>query len=254
MDYKSQQPGGLTDSMFLENAQQSNRARNWIGTPWNTAALHIDYSFSDKAKIGLKIFYTNAQRNSIGFLKDIYVPDSLNGSFYNNRQVDRDWYENIGGELRFLQKYNLFGNVSAFSAGMRVYSGETTRKQGGIGSVNSDFDLEIVSPQTSIFGSFDYKRELNFTTRNGAAFVENVRRNVLVGFQQGLEQVSIFNAAAFFFQSELLGTLNNPCHGLGIEFLSSSNNILLDVIDDFTLLCDLVVRCIVGKPECGRWW
>ncbi len=174
MDYKSQQPGGLTDSMFLENAQQSNRSRNWMGTPWNTAALHVDYSLNEKSKISLKLFYINAQRNSVGFLRDVFVPDSLNGSYFNNRQVDRDWYKNIGGELRFLQKYNLFGNESALSAGMRVYTGETTRKQGGIGSVHSDFDLEIVSRQTSNLGSFDYRRELNFTTRNGAAFIENM--------------------------------------------------------------------------------
>jgi Fe(3+) dicitrate transport protein len=111
MDYKSQQPGGLTDSMFLENTQQSNRARNWMGTPWNTAALHVDYSFSEKSKISLKLFYTNAQRNSVGFLKDVFIPDSLAGKYYNNRQVDRDWYKNIGGVLRVLHKYNLFERI-----------------------------------------------------------------------------------------------------------------------------------------------
>ncbi len=220
MDYKSQQPGGLTDSMFLENAQQSNRSRNWIGTPWNTAAFHIDYSFSEKSKIGLKIFYTNSQRNSIGFLKDIYIPDSLNGSYYNNRQVDRDWYKNIGGELRFLQKYNLFGNESAFSAGMRFYSGETTRKQGGIGSVNSDFNLEIVSQQTSVFGSFDYKKELNFTTRNGAAFIENMfqltkRLSVTPGVR--LEYI---NSGAF-------GSIDKPSVGASISVPNQVRTILL---------------------------
>jgi Fe(3+) dicitrate transport protein len=220
MDYKSQQPGGLTDSMFLENAQQSNRARNWIGTPWNTAALHLDYSFNDKAKIGLKIFYTNAQRNSIGFLKDIFVTDSLNGSFYNNRQVDRDWYNNIGGELRYLQKYNLLSNESALSAGIRVYSGETTRKQGGVGSVNSDFNLEIVSRQTSNLGSFDYKRELNFTTRNGAAFIENMfqltkRLSITPGVR--LEYI---NSGAF-------GTIDKPNLGVSIAVPNQVRTILL---------------------------
>ena len=220
MDYKSQQPGGLTDSMFLENTQQSNRTRNWIGTPWNTAALHLDYSFNDKAKIGLKIFYTNAQRNSIGFLKDIYVPDSLNGSFYNNRQVDRDWYNNIGGELRFLQKYNLLGNESALSAGIRVYSGETTRTQGGIGSVNSDFDLEIVSRQTSNLGSFDYRRELNFTTRNGAAFVENM-------FQL-TKRISVTPGVRLeYINSEAFGAIDKPFVGTSIAVPNQVRTILL---------------------------
>jgi Fe(3+) dicitrate transport protein len=209
MDYKSQQPGGLTDSMFLENAQQSNRSRNWMGTPWNTAALHVDYSLNEKSKISLKLFYINAQRNSVGFLRDVFVPDSLNGSYFNSRQVDRDWYKNIGGELRFLQKYNLLGNESALSAGMRVYSGETTRKQGGIGSVHSDFDLEIVSRQTSNLGSFDYKRELNFTTRNGAAFVENMfQLTKRISVTPGV-RLEYINSGAF-------GTIDRPTIGVPI--------------------------------------
>ena len=220
MDYKSQQPGGLTDSMFLENTQQSNRARNWMGTPWNTAALHVDYSFSEKSKISLKLFYTNAQRNSVGFLKDVFIPDSLAGKYYNNRQVDRDWYKNIGGELRVLQKYNLFENESALSAGIRIYSGETTRKQAGIGSVNSDFDLEIVSLQTSNLGSFDYKRELNFTTRNGAAFVENMfqltkRLSVTPGLR-----MEYINSGAF-------GTIDKPIIGAELAVPNQIRTILL---------------------------
>lgn len=220
MDYKSQQPGGLTDSMFLVNAQQSNRSRNWMGTPWNTAALHLDYSFNEKSKIAVKIFYTNAQRNSVGFLKDIYIPDSLNGAYFNNRQVDRDRYNNIGGEFRFLQKYKLLGNESALSAGMRVYSGETSRKQGGIGSVNSDFDLEIVSQQSSSFGSYDYKKELYFTTRNGAAFIENMfqltkRLSVTPGVR--LEYI---NSSAF-------GTIDKPSIGASIAVPNQVRTVLL---------------------------
>lgn len=220
MDYKSQQPGGLTDSMFFENAQQSNRSRNWMGTPWNTAALHVDYSFNEKSKISLKLFYINAQRNSIGFLRDVFVPDSLNGKYYNNRQIDRDFYNNIGGELRFLQKYNLFGNESALSTGIRDYSGETTRKQGGIGSVHSDFDLEVVSRQTSTLGSFDYRRELNFTTRNGAAFVENMfqltkRLSVTPGVR--LEYI---NSGAF-------GTIDRPTIGVPIAVPNQIRTVIL---------------------------
>ena len=53
---------------------------------------------------------------------------------------------------------------------------------------------------------------------------------------------------------QLLGMLFNPCHGLGIKFLSSSSNFLFDSIDDFLLFCDLVICRIVGKTECGRRW
>lgn len=220
MDYKSQQPGGLTDSMFFENAQQSRRSRNWMGTPWNTAAFHVDYSLSENSKVSLKLFYTNAQRNSVGFLKDVFVPDSLSGKFYNNRQIDRDWYKNMGGELRYLQKYNLLGNASALSAGMRVYSGETTRKQAGIGSVNSDFDLEVVLKQTSSFGSFDYKKELNLNTRNAALFLENLfqlskRFSVTPGLR-----VEYINSGAF-------GTIDKPIIGSAVTVPNKVRTIFL---------------------------
>jgi Fe(3+) dicitrate transport protein len=220
MDYSSQQPGGLTDAMFFENSQQSNRARNWMGTPWNTAALHVDYSLSEKSKISLKLFYTSAQRNSIGFLKDVFVPDSLSGKYYNNRQVDRDWYNNIGGELRFLNKYTLFSNESAFSTGVRVYSGETSRKQGGIGSVNSDFDLDIVSQNVSVLGYFDYKKELNFTTRNAAAFIENL-------FQL-TKQLSVTPGIRLeYVNSGAFGTIDKPFVGVSISVPNRLRTILL---------------------------
>ena len=220
MDYNSQQPGGLTDSLFLVNPRQSNRARNWMGTPWNTAALHVDFSFSEKAKISLKIFYTNAQRNSVGFLKDIFVPDSLNGIYYNTRQVDRDWYNNIGGELRFLKKYNLFGNESAISSGIRFYSGETTRKQGGIGSVHSNFDLELVSQQSSVLGSFDYKKELHFTTRNGAAFVENL-------FQLTKRLSATPGVRLEYINSGAFGEIDKPILGVAISVPNQLRTVLL---------------------------
>jgi Fe(3+) dicitrate transport protein len=220
MDYKSQQPGGLTDSMFSENSQQSARARNWMGTPWNTAAFHLDYAVDDNTKITLKLFYTNAQRNSVGFLKDIFVADSLAGSFYNNRQIDRDWYNNIGGELRFLKCYKLLGNKSALSAGIRLYSGKTTRKQGGIGSVNSDFDLEIVSQNSSVLGSFDYKKELTLGTTNGAAFVENLfhltkRLSITPGIRME------------YINSSAIGTIDKPIVGSAISVPNQIRTIVL---------------------------
>jgi Fe(3+) dicitrate transport protein len=220
MDYNSQQPGGLTDSMFFENAQQSNRSRNWIGTPWNTAAFHIDYSFSEKSKVSLKLFYTLAQRNSIGFLKDIYIPDSLNGKYYNNRQVDRDWYKNVGVELRFLKSYKLLRNKSALSAGIRLYSGKTTRKQGGTGSVHSDFDLEIVSQHSSELGSFDYKKNMHFSTQNGAAFIENMF--------QITKHLSITPGVRLeYINSGVFGIIDKPSFGAAISVPNQIRTIVL---------------------------
>jgi Fe(3+) dicitrate transport protein len=233
MDFLSQQPGGLTDAMFEANPQQSVRARNWLSTPWNSTALNIDYSINSSTKLNLKVFNTYAQRNSVGFLKDIYVADSLNGIYFNNRQVDRDWYNNWGTELRFLKEYKILGQKSAFSSGIRAYLGKTTRKQAGTGSVNSDFDLNIVSQQNSINGIFDYKKELELSTKNAAFFAENMfqltkRWNVTPGIRA---EVINTNVAGTIDKPVVGSTINVPDQkrtvillGVGTEFKTTNNS------------------------------
>lgn len=176
MNYLSQQAGGLTDTMFLENGQQSVRSRNWFSTPWNSASVNFDYSISKNSKLNVKLFHTFSQRNSIGFNKDINISDTFNTSIgsYNLRQIDRDWYNNTGIEVRFLTEYKMGGLNAAFSSGIRAYTGHTRRKQVGIGSGNDDFDLTIVSQYSSSNGSFDYKKNLSLITLNGAAYMENM--------------------------------------------------------------------------------
>jgi Fe(3+) dicitrate transport protein len=220
MDYLSQQPGGLTDSMFQLNRQQSVRARNWFSTPWNSSALHIKYDYDENTKLTIDIFHTYASRNSVGFMKDINLDDSLNGSYYNTRQIDRDWYNNLGVEARFLKQYNLLGRKSALSLGTRIYRGNTVRKQGGIGSVNSDFDLSVVEKHSSQLGNFDYQKELTFETRNAAFFAENLfqlsdRLAITPGFR------------VEFIENRAFGTVDKPITGLSLFVPNSVRNVLL---------------------------
>jgi len=169
MNYDSQQPGGLTDVDFKTNHQLSSRERNWFGAPWNVASVILKYKVSNDFNIQLKSFATIAERNSIGYLKSINLKDSINPSTlqYNPRQVDRDYYENYGAELRTSLKYNLFGKQHTLAGGIRVQSAHTNRNQLGIGSTGNNFDLNLTTPQ-------QYGRLLNFTTTNFALFAENI--------------------------------------------------------------------------------
>lgn len=169
MDYDSQQSGGLTDLEYGNNHQKSSRERNWFGAPWNLASVILKYKVSNSFNIQLKSFATIAERNSVGYLKSINFKDSINPSTlqYNPRQVDRDYYENYGSELRASLKYNLLGKQHALAGGIRVQSAHTTRNQLGVGSVGNDFDLNLIAPQ-------QYGRSLNFTTTNFALFAENI--------------------------------------------------------------------------------
>ncbi len=172
MNYVSQQAGGLSDLQFAADPRQSLRERNWFSTPWNTGSIQLNFTPSQTTQFTLKAFGVVAQRNSVGFMKAITIADTINtliGS-YNPRQVDRDFYDNYGVELRGIHRYHFLGNQSAISGGVRAYTGLTERMQRGIGSTGADFDLSI----TSLQNQQDYGAHLSFGTQNIAAFAENM--------------------------------------------------------------------------------
>ena len=164
MNYLSQQPGGVTDSMFLADARQSIRERNWFSAPWLVPAITADYILSEKSKLNLKTFGTLGERSSVGFTKAINVADD--GS---SRQVDQDFYKNIGAELRYLQEYNLKGQKHTLASGVRWFSGNTDRKQQGKGSTGDDYSVALL-PETT------FNRDLNYHNENFAVFSEGIFR------------------------------------------------------------------------------
>ena len=167
-DYKNQQSGGLTDKQFEENHRASNRNRNWFGAPWNIASLTINYKVNSKLNFQIKSFGIIAERNSVGYLKAMTLNDSINPVTlaYNNRQIDRDNYANLGAEFRMSYIYSLFNENSTFAGGLRVYEGITKRNQIGIGSTGTDFDLTLTTNS--------YGKNYDFATKNLAFFAENI--------------------------------------------------------------------------------
>jgi len=224
MDYQSQQPGGLTDSLFAENPRQSLRSRNWLSTPWNVAALTVDYQFNENSKLSVKIFGTIAERNSVGFTKGINVADTFNITLksYNPRQVDRDSYNNLGSEIRFLKTYNLLNQKSTLAIGARIYKGTTIRKQIGIGTAGNDFDLTI----TTLTNGKEWERDLSFSTDNYALFAENIFKiGKRLSVTPGVRYEIINSTAKGYINSTSTGNIqenklerNILLVGLGSEF------------------------------------
>ena len=132
---QSQQPGGLTDQQFADDAQQSFKSRNWFNITWNTAAVNLDYGFNTNRRLNIKLFTITGDRNSIGYLKVINIPDSINPATlqFDNRTVDIDKYRNIGAEVRYLTDYKVNRLNSTLSAGLRYYHGNTERYRNGKG-------------------------------------------------------------------------------------------------------------------------
>ena len=68
-----QMPGGENDSMFYANPQGSLRARNWLDSPWNIGAAHLDYKINDNSSLHLVSSYLSVNAIWSGETK-IYLP------------------------------------------------------------------------------------------------------------------------------------------------------------------------------------
>ncbi len=164
MDYLTQQPGGLTDAEFEQDARQSKRDRNWFKVNWNLLALTMDYRISERTKLNIRNFGLLAQRDALGFMGKINRPDDLT----QPRTLLQDKFRNIGNETRLIHRYDLGNSFSTLLVGTRYYRGFTDQKQGdGSLAANADFNFysENGGPNTS---SYDY------LSRNFAFFAENI--------------------------------------------------------------------------------
>lgn len=221
MDYRMQQAGGLTDEQFKDNPRQSLRDRNWFGAPWNLFSVNFDTRINKNLTSNTKIFGLIGERNSVGFTATPNIEDAINPATNNfeNRRVDRDFYENFGIENRNLYKYKIgkFENNLAF--GVRLYKANTVRRQNGRGTQGSNYDLSIEN---------DYPRDLNFDTQNVALFAENqfklsenfsvtpgVRYEYINSIGNGRFGVSDGNDIALEHKEI---SRSQPLFGLGIEY------------------------------------
>jgi Fe(3+) dicitrate transport protein len=227
MDYKMQQPGGLTDAQFAENPRQSLRERNWFGTPWNVFSVNFETKFTDNWSFNTKLFGLVAERNSVGFTATPNIEDAIDPvtNDYANRRVDRDEYQNYGLETRSIYQYKLGKTSNNLAFGVRYYKANTERFQQGKGTTGSDFDLTVLE---------EYPRALTFTTKNVALFAENQFKvtdkfSVTPGVR--FEQINSTADGRFGIASGnaiLLGkqelSRSQPLFGIGLEYKFRTTN------------------------------
>ena len=166
-NYTSQQPGGLTDSMFASNHLQSVRSRNWFQVQFNILAFNTDYTINAKSRINAKVFAMMGNRNSIAFLQTPNIKDSINATTLqlNNRRVDIDQYRNAGAELRYINEFKIGKIKNTMAAGVRFFRGNTSRFQNGKGDAGSDYNINSLSA---------FAADLDFATTNTSVFAENI--------------------------------------------------------------------------------
>ena len=223
MDYRQQIAGGLTDAQFAANNRQSTRTRNFFSPEINLPALIFNYQFSDRTKLEVISNLIIGQRNSVQFLNNANVADTVNKTLntYNPRQVDRDYYNGFTTEARLLHQYKLGNLTSTLTAGIRFFEEETHRQQRGTGTAGSDFDLSLIKP---------YGIDLYLHTYNYAAFAENIFQitpafSVTPGIRYEIINTSthgvITNAT---IPVSYKGDRNFPLFGTGLQYQIGRNS------------------------------
>ena len=165
MRYDYQQPGGRTDAEFAADPRGSSRARNWFRATWLLPAVVADWHLTDRTTLNVRAFGLQGERLSLGNLAPINQPDTV-----AVRNLLADEYRNVGAEARLRHDYTLGRtNPATLVVGVRVFRGNTTRRQGN-GPAGNDADFRFLRPQDP--ENFDYK----FPSLNGAVFAENLFR------------------------------------------------------------------------------
>ena len=165
LDYLAQQPGGLSDEMFIQNPFQSNRARNWFELNWFLYNTKIDYKFSDNSNFNFNFFGLKAKRNALGFRSNRVSQIDSDGE----RDLIKGDFQNFGFETRWLKKYKISKYNSVFLVGNKFYKSNTTSQQGpGSNLSGPEFNFRLDEyPNYSLQSNYNYPNEnISFFTEN----------------------------------------------------------------------------------------
>ena len=165
--YQYRIPGPLTDSMFHADPRQATRSRNYFSPDIHIPSLTLNWQISGNTRLELISSAVLGRRNSVQYDKPTNIPDTINAQTmqYNNRQVDIDGFNSYTTELRLLQSYRLLGRTSTLVAGMQYMNNDLHRRQMGVGTTGSDYDLSLATP--------GWGRDVHLKTNNFAFFAEN---------------------------------------------------------------------------------
>ena len=169
-NYVQKFAGALTDSMFAAVPRQSTRSRNYFNPIINLISLLFDYSINSKTQLNVKAYSLLGQRNMVIANPNLATnADTIIKALgsYSPRQINRDYYQSYTVDARIIRKYNLFGHESALSGGVKYSNISTDRKQNGVGTTGTDFDLSLTG---------DYGINLLFRTVDCGVFLENLFR------------------------------------------------------------------------------
>ncbi|HDZ05598.1 hypothetical protein LCGC14_0066980 [marine sediment metagenome] len=200
LNYLAKQPGGLTDTQFIEDPTFSNRDRNWFDVDWKLFSLRLDHKFSSKTDFSLNVFGLDASRSALGFRTNrVSQPDDIE----EPRELLIDNFQNWGAEARLLTRYKLGDTESALLVGSKIYRTDNNQRQGpGTTAANADFNFA-----DDEFPNYERQSQFNFPNSNLAFFGENI----------------------FNINSKLTLTLGFRLEHINTESIGTYKNIVLDL-------------------------
>lgn len=201
-DYLAQQAGGLTDSMFDEEPTQSNRSRNWFAVNWNLFALQLKHKFKNNADFSLQLFGLDASRKTVGFRSNRVESPDPGGA----RDLILGDFVNWGAEARYLKRYSIKENSSAFLIGVKYYQSQNTGIQGA-GSSGNNANFTIADDE---FPFYPNQSSYTFPNLNVSFFGENIFKiNTNFSITPGFRFEKIRTQADGYFQKINLDLAGN---------------------------------------------
>jgi Fe(3+) dicitrate transport protein len=166
-EYRIQLAGPLTDAMFEAEPRQATRTRNDYSPALYVPSFGLDWTPNERTLVSFSASAVRGDRNSVLFDRPADVPDSIQPATqtYANRQVDIDTHDSVTAAVKALRRYELGGREHALTAGVEYMDNDTHRRQQGLGTTGTGYDLSLVQP--------GWGRDLHLISDNVALFVEN---------------------------------------------------------------------------------
>jgi Fe(3+) dicitrate transport protein len=216
--YRYQVPGPLTDSMFRADPRAATRTRNWFSPDIVVPAVKLDWRPTPDARLTITSSAVVGTRGSVQFVGLATTPDAIDPQTgqYGTRQVHIDKYRSLTTEARFTVQHGPAGRRSTVAAGLAYSNNDTHRRQEGVGSRGSDYDLEV---------SGEFRRDIHYRTANIAAYAEHLTRvtprwAMVPGFRLEVGRSLLTGRLAYYDPSEVPTDVNHvfPLFGLRTEY------------------------------------
>ena len=215
--------GGLTDSIFAVNPRASLRARNWLRSPWNVAALRANYALSSAVRWENTLSFVDGSRALVWRNEDggPAAPDLIDPETGEPiaRELEDETFRTLTLESRLRVDHSIGGRTGTLATGLRFSGVSGRRFEGGTGSTGSDFDMQLADGT--------WETALRLGTTNAAAFAEEMvqltdRLSVVPGVRVEHVRSTITgqsDGAAHFAPR----SYSYPLAGVGLDYITSGS-------------------------------